>query len=75
MKVSLRGKLVDCINNKSKDGSKEYYSLNIYSDGSMCRVAVPFDLYEHYLNFVDDNISLENVSIWFEGKHSLYINS
>lgn len=75
MKVSLIGKLVDCVNNKSKDGKKEYYSLNIYSEGTMYRVGVTRDLYEHYSNFLNEEISLDDVSIWCEGKYSLYIKA
>lgn len=73
MKVSLNGKLIDCIKNKSKDGSKDYYSLNIYSNGTMYRVGVNSDLYEHYLNYVNDDVELNDISIWIDGKHSLYI--
>lgn len=75
MKVSLIGKLVDCVNNKSKDGKKEYYSLNVYSEGTMYRVGVTRDLYEHYSNFLNEEISLDDVSLWCEGKYSLYIKA
>lgn len=73
MKVSLFGKLIDCVKNKSKDGSKDYYSLNIYSNGTMYRVGVNQDVYEHYLNFVNEEVNLSDISLWVEGKYSLYI--
>lgn len=73
MDVSLKGKLVDCVNTKSKDGNKDYFSLIIYSNGITYRVGVNFDMYQHYQNFLNDDIELTNVSIWVEGKYSLYI--
>lgn len=75
MNVSVSGKLIDCVHNKSKDKKKDYYSLNIYSEGNMYRVGVDFDLYEHYQNFVNDDVSIDNISLWVEGKYSLYIKS
>lgn len=73
MKVSLKGKLVDCVNNKSKDGQKQYYSLNIYSDGQMYRVGVPESVYYDNLNSVNSDVELNDISLWCDGKYSLYI--
>lgn len=73
MEVSVKGKLVDCVNNKSKDGKKDYYSLNVYSEGTMYRIGVNQDLYEHYLNFVNEEVEIKDISLWCEGRYSLYI--
>lgn len=73
MKVSLKGKLVDCVNNKSKDGQKQYYSLNIYSEGQMYRVGVPEDIFFNFQEHLDQDVSLQDISLWVDGKYSLYI--
>lgn len=73
MKVSITGKLVDCVSNKSKDGLKQYYSLNIYSDGVMRRVGVTQDIYNNYIPLTNEDITLNDISLWVEGKYSLYI--
>lgn len=75
MKVSLSGKLVDCVNNKSKDGKKDYYSLVVYDSGNTYRVGVNKDIHDHYLNFVNDDVVLEDISLWCEGRYSLYIRT
>lgn len=73
MNVSLKGKLVDCVNTKSKDKSKDYFSLVVYSEGQTYRVGVNYDLYEHYQNFLNDDIELTDIKIWVDGRFSLYI--
>lgn len=73
MNISIIGKLIDCVVNQSKDGSKNYYSLNIYNEGITYRVGVPYEVYEKYLDKVDEVIELKNISFWTEGKISFYI--
>ena len=73
MKVSIQGKLIDCVNTKSADKKKDYYSLNVYSEGQMYRVGVPENLFQHYSNFLNEEIELNDVNLWVEGKYSLYI--
>lgn len=73
MKVSLSGKLIECVSNKSKDGTKSYFSLNLYQSGQMIRVGVPEIVYNSYLGQENENISLTDVSLFVEGKSSLYI--
>lgn len=73
MKVSIQGKLIDCVNTQSTDKKKEYFSLNVYSEGQMYRVSVPFEVYEHYSNFVNEEIEIQNINLWVEGKYSLYL--
>lgn len=73
MKVSLSGKLIECVSNKSKDGTKTYYSLNIYQDGQMVRVGVPAEIYYSYQGQENEDISLSNISVFVQGKSSFYI--
>lgn len=73
MKVSLTGKLIECVSNKSKDGLKSYYSLNLYQSGQMVRVGIPEVVYNSYLGQENEIISLTDVSLFIEGKSSLYI--
>lgn len=73
MKVSIQGKLIDCVNTQSADKKKEYYSLNIYSEGQMYRVGVPEAAFNHYSEYVNDEIELTDINLWVEGKYSLYI--
>lgn len=73
MEIIIRGKLIDCVKNMSADGKKEYYSLNIYSNGTMHRVGVTRDLYDHYINYLDQEVEVSDISLWVEGKYSLYI--
>lgn len=73
MKVSIQGKLIDCVNTKSADKKKDYYSLNVYSEGQMYRVGVQQDVFEHFTNFVNEEIELNDINLWVEGKYSLYI--
>lgn len=73
MNVSLKGKLVDCVNTKSKDGSKDYFSLVIYSEGQTYRVGVNFDLYQHYQNFLNEEVEIVDIKLWIDGKYSLYV--
>ena len=73
MKVSIQGKLIDAVNTKSSDKKKDYYSLNVYSEGQMYRIGVPQETYEHYSNFINDEIELNDINLWVEGKYSLYI--
>lgn len=75
MEVKLFGKLVDCISNKSKDGIKDYFSLHIYSNGVVYRVGVPFDVYRKYLDKINEDVVLENLKIWIDGKYSLYVKA
>lgn len=73
MEVRVSGKLIDCVNNKSKDGKKDYYSLNIYNNGNLFRVGINYELYLKYQDLVGENVVLDNVSIWVQGNYSLYI--
>lgn len=73
MKVSIQGKLIDCVNTKSADKKKDYFSLNVYSEGQMFRVGVPLEVYSEYSNHINEDIELEDINLWVEGKYSLYI--
>lgn len=73
MEIRIAGKLIDCVKNKSSDGKKEYYSLNIYSNGTMYRVGVTRDLYDHYVNYLNQEVEVSDISMWVEGKYSLYV--
>lgn len=75
MNISLSGKLVDCVKNPSKDGNKEYYSLVVYDKGNTYRVGVNKSIYEQYLNFVDKQVSIKDISFWCPGQYSLYIRT
>lgn len=75
MKVSIEGKLIDCVNTTSADKKKEYYSLMVYSEGQTYRVGVPLDVYTNYSNYLNENITLEDINLWVEGKYSLYIKA
>lgn len=73
MEVRVSGKLIDCVHNKSKDGKKDYYSLNIYNNGNLFRVGINYELYLNYQGLIGENVVLDNVSIWVQGNYSLYI--
>lgn len=73
MNISIVGKLIDCVTNTSKDGSKNYYSLNVYNEGTTYRVGVPYEIFKEYENRVDEFIELKNISLWVDGKSSFYI--
>jgi len=74
LKVSVEGKLVDCVSNPSKDGKKDYYSLVVYDKGISNRIGVNKDLYEHYQNFIDERVEINNVTLWSQN-YSLYVKA
>ena len=73
MEVVVKGRLIECVKNKSKDGTKDYYSANIYSEGKMYRVGLPVDKYSELKNQEGKEITLTGVSLWCQGQYSLYI--
>lgn len=73
MDITIKGKLIDCVINPSKDGKKTYFTLIVYNNGSTYRIGVPDKIYNEYTQFVNQEVEIDNVSIWCEGKTSLYI--
>lgn len=73
MKVVVTGRLIECVKNKSKDGTKDYYSANIYHECKMYRVGLPLDKYVELKNKEGEEVILDNVSLWCQGQYSLYI--
>lgn len=73
MEVVVKGKLIECVKNKSKDGSKDYYSANIYVEGRMYRVGLPVDKYLELKKHEGEDIVLDGISLWCQGQYSLYI--
>lgn len=73
MDIVVRGRLIECVKNKSKDGKKDYYSANVYFEGRMIRVGITADLYLELKPKEGQDIKIENVSLWCNGNYSLYV--
>lgn len=73
MEIIVRGRLIECIKNKSKDGTKDYYSANIYFEGKMFRIGLPIDKYMELKSQEGNEVEITGVSLWCQGQYSLYI--
>lgn len=73
MEIIVRGKLIECVKNKSKDGTKDYYSANIYFEGKMFRIGLPVDKYMELKSQEGNEVEISGVSLWCQGQYSLYI--
>ncbi len=73
MEIIVKGKLLECITTMSKEGTREYYSLNIYSGGKMYRVGVPRSKFLEFKSLEGKDVTVSGVSLWCNGNYSLYI--
>lgn len=73
MEIIVRGRLIECVKNKSKDGKKDYYSANVYNEGKMYRVGLTVDKYMELKALEGQEVEIDNVSLWCNGNYSLYI--
>lgn len=73
MEICVKGILMECISKKSKDGSKMYFTLCIYSGGKLYNVGVPQRIFQDYLASKGDEIVLTDVNLWVNGSYNLYV--
>jgi len=75
MEIIIKGMLMATkIKEVEKEGNKKvYYSLDIYSDGKLFNVGVPFEVWKSNQEKVHKEIELKDISIWTKGSYSLYI--
>lgn len=73
MEIIVTGKLIECVKNKSKNGTKDYYSANVYSEGRMYRIGLPVDKYLELKSHEGEELTITGISLWCQGQHSFYI--
>lgn len=73
MEVVVKGILIECVKTKSKDGLKDYFSANVYSEGKLYRVGLPLDKYIELKEYEGQEVVINGISFWCSGQYSLYV--